>query len=134
MFKFNTFIPWDSRTIFTVIMRNKIQFTSWCILSHPFCSLIFPNLFLISFLFFVTAIATVVTVAEILKNNELAIEKSEILFFLVFGNYFPFSSLFLSQMIENHIWFNDGTFLQKSQHQQLTSKMILEADLSKRPR
>jgi hypothetical protein len=36
------------------------------------------------FFVFVTAIATVVTVAEILKNNGLAIEKSEILSYLCF--------------------------------------------------
>lgn len=45
--------------------------------------------------FVVTAIATVVTVAEILKNNGLAVEKSEILCPLFVGKCFPFSSLFL---------------------------------------
>jgi hypothetical protein len=55
---------------------------------------------LINFLFILSAIATVVTVAEILKNNGLAVEKSKITVTLLFVNImFPFSSSSYSNQI-----------------------------------
>jgi hypothetical protein len=54
---------------------------------------------LINFLFILSAIATVVTVAEILKNNGLAVEKSKITVTLLFVNImFPFSSSYSNQI------------------------------------
>jgi len=52
----------------------------------------------------IAAIATVVTVAEILKNNGLAVEKSEILFFPFLSCEIPFCSCHLCPILD---WINN---------------------------
>jgi len=128
-FKYNTFILWDCKMIPSIKMGKETGSATWFMYSHSFQTI--SDIFLFIY-YFCPAIATVVTVAEILKNNGLAVEKSEILYSL-FLEMFPFCIIFLSNYwkIKLH---SDGIFLQKSWHQQLTSKMILEEDQSRRPR
>jgi len=125
--KYNTFILWDCRVISTIKMRKETGSTTWFMYSHSF-EPISDIFFFICF--FVQLLLQWLLLLKSWKTMGLLLKRVRY-YILFFWKCLPSPHLSNYWKIKLH---SDGIFSQKSWHQQLTLKMILEEDPSRRPR